>query len=101
MITYKIIEELRRKTKGLRVCILYYADDGMFLSNTREEAEECMRVVKEVGEKYGLMMNEQKTKCIIFNGIDEIQDIEGIEVFSELKYLGIKVQNIRNVYGNH
>ena len=106
MITYKVIEELKRRTRGMRVVgvkvsCLFYADDGMLVSDSKEEALNSVKVLQEVGLKYGLKMNESKTKCMIFNYRQVIGDLDGIEVVDELKYLGVTMKNERNVFGTH
>lgn len=47
-------------------------------------------------QKYGLRMDAQKTKRMIFNS-----NREEIEEVNNLKYLDITVQNLKNVYGKH
>ena len=56
LITYKIIEEMR-KTEGMKIlgpkitCLLH-ADDGLILA--KEKAERRIEIIREIGGKYGL-----------------------------------------------
>ena len=106
LITYKVIEELKKRTRGVRVagvkvCCLFYADDGLLLCDSEEEAVRSIRLLQEVGQKYGLKMNEKKTKCMVFNHREAIENIEGIEVVEEWKYLGVLMRNEKSVFGRH
>ena len=106
LITYKIIEELKRRTSGVvvggvKVSSLFFADDGMLLARGVEEAGRAVRILREEAGKYGLEMNTEKSKCMLFNGRgagEEVQEIEGVEVVSEVKYLGVMIENKSNLY---
>ena len=59
-----------RKTEGIKIlgpkiaCLLY-ADDGLILS--KDNAERSIEIIREIGGKYGLQLNERKSQCILFN----------------------------------
>lgn len=102
LITYKIIEALQR-TRGVRtgsskVTCLFYADDGLVLADNVEQARESIRIVKETGEKYGLQLNENKSQCIMFNVKENINEVEGIGVVKEIKYLGIIIRGKKDMF---
>ena len=78
MVTYKIIEELRKRAGGVRieemkVGPLFFVDDGMLLTRGREEAKRTVRILKEEAGKFGLEINMMKSECMIFN----VNRIEG------------------------
>ena len=103
MITYKIIEELKRKAGGVMIGDttinnLFFADDGLLLAKGVEEAKKLVRILKESTKKYGLEMNTAKSKCLIYNEKETIIEMEGMEVVKEIKYLGVKVENKRGLY---
>ena len=102
LITYKIIEEMRKtewiKVLGPKITYLFYADDGLILAKDKEKAERSIEIIREIGGKYGLQLNEQKSQCILFNTKEKCEIISNIEVVEELKYLGVKVQAKRNVF---
>ena len=104
LITYKIIEEMNRRTRGVRVggvkvSSLFFADDGMMLAEGVEEAKRTVRSLREEARKYGLGMNMEKSKCMMFNMEQEaVLEIEGMEVVEELKHLCVKIEGKRNLY---
>ena len=102
LITYKIIEEMR-KTEGIqilgpKITCLFYADDGLILAKDKEKAERSVEIIREIGGKYGLQLNERKSQCILFNMKEKYEKISNIEVVEEIKYLGVIVQAKRNVF---
>ena len=102
LITYKIIEEMR-KTEGIKILgakntCLFYADDGLILAKDKEKAERSIKIIREIGEKYGLQLNEQKTELLLFNTKEKCEKISNMEVVEELKYLGVIVQAKRIVF---
>ena len=60
----KIIEEMRKsegiKILGPKIICLFYADDLLILAKDKEKAERSIKIIREMGEKYGLQLNEQK-----------------------------------------
>ena len=87
LITYKIIEEMR-ETEGIqilgpKITCLFYADDGLILAKDKEKAERSIEIIKEIGGKYGLQLNERKSQCILFNMKEKCEKISIIEVVEE------------------
>lgn len=70
---------------------LFFADDGLLLARSVEEAKRIIGSLKVIAAKYGLEMNLGKSKCMLYNVRDEIQEVEGLEVVEELQYLGVRV----------
>ena len=103
LITYKIIDEMR-KTEGIQILrpkiitCLFYADDVLILSKDKEKAERSIEIIREIGGKYGLQLNERKSQGILFNMKEKCEKISNIEVVEEIKYLGVIVQAKRNVF---
>ena len=102
LITYKIIEEMRI-TEGIqilgpRITRLFYADDGLILAKDKEKAERSIDIIREIGGKYGLQLNEQRSQCILFNMKEKCEKISNTEVVGEIKYLGVIVRAKRNVF---
>ena len=49
------------------LCSLYNADDGLILTRDKKKAERSVEIIREIGGKYGLQLNERKSQCILFN----------------------------------
>ena len=56
-------------------------------------------VLKEVGEYYGLKINVDKSKALVYKCKEKPIEVGGIEVVSSLKYLGLMVDNKKDLYG--
>ena len=71
LITFKIIEEIKPiegiKILGPKITCLFYADDGLILPKDKEIAERSIKIIREIGGKYGLQLNERKSQCFLFN----------------------------------
>ena len=44
---------------GRKITCLFYADDGLILA--KEKAERSIEIIREIGGKYGLQLNERKS----------------------------------------
>ena len=55
-------------------------------------------IVEKIAGKYGLKLNRNKCKIMIFNSKQKIKEIAEIEVVKNIKYLGIKIDNERKWY---
>ena len=83
------------------IAILYFADDGLMLSNTIEEAENNIRLIQEIAQSLGLLINKDKSNILIYNLKEKPRAIENIEVCDTIKYLGVKISNTRNCFARH
>ena len=103
MVTYKIIEGMNRQCEGVNIggylirC-LFFADDGLLVSKTIEETRKKIQVLEQVGGYYGLGIHKGKSKVVIFNRQEQPGSIEGIKVEKEFKYLGLVVENRRDLF---
>ena len=104
MVVSKIIERLIQSGLGyrsghIRVPVLFYADDGLMLARSRREAEEMIGVLEESARECGLAINTEKSKCMVFNGGEEGgNEIRGMEVVKEVRYLGVLVSARRDCF---
>lgn len=106
LITYMILQEIEKGRSGYRdekfnIGLLFFADDGLILSQSVEEARENIRQVITISAKYGLDINKEKSNIIATNMKDQIDDIEGIKVVDDIKYLGIKINAGRLMFRKH
>ena len=92
---------------GMRVPVLFYADDGLLMARSREEAERMVNIMEECASMYGLSVNREKSACMVFNeqnGNDISRDGEnedemnGIRIVTQMSYLGVTVVNARDCY---
>ena len=103
LITYMIISELNRRGTGYRddnvnIESLYFADDGLLLANSIEDAKNNLKIVIQVSREFGLEINKEKSNVMIFNMKEQPEQIEGIKVVDRIKYLGIEIDNKRNYF---
>ena len=54
--------------------------------------------MRRVAGMYGLEMNVRKSQVLLFNVERQVEEVEGIAVVEEVKYLGVRVQNRRNIF---
>ena len=98
LITYMIIEELNRRGTGyeddqINVKSLFFADDGLLLSNSIDDAAKNIQIVTQISRTFGLEINKTKSNIMIFNLKEQPEYIGDIEVVSKIKYLGIEIDN--------
>ena len=106
LITFTIIEKLDQLNRGfkdqiLNVTSLFFADDGMLLASSVQDAERVVEKVVEAGLECGLEINKQKSNIVVFNMKDKPREIAGIEVKDKIKYLGITVNDSKNLFKTH
>ena len=86
------------KHEGINIPVLFYVDDGLILTHSENELKISILEVEKKSKEYGLKLNRNKCKILMINGKKEIKDIEGIEVVSEIKYLGVTVENTKTCF---
>lgn len=106
MVVGKIIEEILRSGMGYRcggiyIPVMFYADDGLLLARSREEAGEMIDVLERSSEACGLKINRDvgKSKCMIFNGTgNEAGSVRGIQIVEKMKYLGTLITQHKDCF---
>ena len=103
MVVGMIIERLLQSglgyvSEGMRVPVLFYADDGLLLARSTGEAERMIRILEEAAGESGLAINRDKSMCMVFNGENVGEDVGGVRVVSEMRYLGVTVVDKRDCY---
>ena len=63
---------MKKKTEGIKllgpkITCLSYADDELILAKDKEKAERSIEIIREIGGKYVLQLNERKSQCILLN----------------------------------
>ena len=103
LITYMIIRELEESKTGFKsekfsLGSLFFADDGLILAQSVNEAKECVKNITRISAKYGLDINTEKSEIMTINIKEGPNEIEGIKVVENIKYLGIKVNSGRQIF---
>ena len=103
LITYLIITELEKKGVGFvnqlfKIWILFFADDGLILAHSIEEAKNNIRILIDISKKCGLDINKEKSNIIICNMKEQPDSIEDIKVTDKIKYLGLDIDNKRTYF---
>ena len=106
MVLNHIIDEIVNAKAGFRndtvyVPTLFFADDGLLLSQNQRELEKMLAILIKVSGEVGLSINQKKCCIMIFNEKNKPVSIQGIEVVSEMKYLGITINDSQNCFKKH
>ena len=48
--------------------------------------------------KYGLELNKEKSSILVYNNNENIQEIDGIKVVNKIKYIGLMVDNEKDLF---
>ena len=106
LMTYEIIQKLEAEQIGFRndkfkIPILYYADDGLLLSRSVEEATYSINLIQDIAMQCGLQINKEKSNVLIYNQREQPDTIANVKTCSKIKYLGITIENKRNCFKEH
>ena len=71
------------------------------MAETKENAKKNLEILKRVSESFGLKINKEKSKILVYNSKEDIKEIEGIEVVDKIKYLGIIIDNKKELFQSH
>ena len=103
LLTYIIAKEIESTNAGFKnhkfhLPVLFFADDSLLLANSIEEAQENLKTLIAISNECGLDINKKKSNIIIYNMKEAPNNIENIQVTNSIKYLGIIVENTRNMF---
>ena len=106
LITYMIMSRLEKDGKGvqidnLNIHSLFYADDSLTLSSSIKNAQHNIKIMKEVSKTFGLEINKEKSKILLFNCKEKVEEIEGIKVVDKIKYLGVEISSNTDIFKTH
>ena len=79
--------------------ISYFVDDGLLLAQGKKD-ETMLEILKIGAEEVGLRINKEITQVTIYNMKDKPESIGGIFVKDKMKYLGVNINNTRNLFKN-
>ncbi|XP_068227857.1 uncharacterized protein [Palaemon carinicauda] len=103
ILQYMIIKQVEKEGNGfkndiIKLVVVFFADDVLVLAESIEDAELNIRNLIDIGKQYGLDINRDKSSVLFYNMKEKPDNIEGIRVVSNIKYLGIKVDDSRNMF---
>lgn len=103
MLTYKIMERIEKdgdgfKDEDFKISSLFFADDALVIAESIEGARRNIKMIIEEGKRYGLDINAEKSNILIYNLNEKPENIEGIKTVEEINYLGITVENKRDIF---
>ena len=80
------------------IVALFFADDGMILMQTLQEAKESIQILSNIAKDCGLSINKNKSNIIIFNSKNQPEYIEDIPITTIITYLGLNIHNKKDCY---
>lgn len=103
LITYILIEQLNKtgvgyKDESFHINTLFYADDGLNLAQSVEDAQKSIEIITKLVGENGLQINQSKSNIIIYNMKERPREIAGIKVVNKIKYLGITVVDQKDCF---
>ena len=106
LITYAILIELNKHNIGFKdelfnINTLFFADDGLCLAQSVEEARLRITQLSRIVGEYGLEINAIKSNIVIYNMKNKPDQIGGIRVKRSFEYLGITVCDKKDCFALH
>ena len=103
LVTFMIIRRLEEEgakyeVNGRNASSLFFADDSMLFSKTKQDAEKNLEIMVRVGREYGLEINKEKSKVLVYRGREDYKEVGGIEVAKNFKYLGLIINDEDDIY---
>ena len=101
-----LIEEVEKEDLGFKnekifVPVLFFADDGLLLTESVDDMKILIEMVEKKGKEIGLEINRNKSMAMIYNMNDKPVEINGIIVKSAFKYLGLTINDSINCFKLH
>ena len=91
-------EGVRYDVEGRDCSTLFFADDSMIFAKTKDDAEKNLRIMTEVAREYGLEINKEKSKVMVYGDKANYEEIGGIKVVKSLKYLGLMIEDDKDIF---
>ena len=71
LITYEIMNKLEEKGEkftigDINMNSIFFADDSITIAKTLEATKKNLEIIKDISKKFGLIVNEKKSKIMIF-----------------------------------
>merc|ERR1712240_698509 len=103
IVTFKIMSSIELRgieyeIEGQKITTLFFAVDSLAMARTLEAAKKNLRIIEEDSRKYGLELNKEKSSILVYNNKENIEEIDGIKVVNKIEYLGLKIDNERDIF---
>ena len=106
LVTYVIIKKLEEKgepfnIEGQDLSSLFFADDNLLAAASIKQMVKNLKVVKEISSEFGLVINEAKSKALVYKWNDNekgTEEIEGIKIVKRMKYLGLEICDEKDIF---
>ena len=103
LVTYEIMNRLEQEgakyeVDNINLNSIFYADDSILIAKTIENASRNLKILIEVSASFGLHINKDKSNIMVFNNKINIEEIDGIRVVNKIKYLGLILDNKRDLF---
>ena len=103
LVTYLIIEKMYTCLNGIntnlgKIVALFFADNGMILMQTLQEAKESIQILSNIAKDGGLSIIKNKSNIIIFNSNNQPEYIEDIPITTTITYIGVSIHNKKDCY---
>ena len=80
-------------TNICKIVALFFADDGIILMQTLQEAKESIQILSNIATDCGLNINKNKSNIIIVNSNNQPEYIEDIPITTSITYLRVNIHD--------
>ena len=103
MITYILIDKLQNCDLDFiyivcKISAIFFAGDGLLLTDNLHKTNEIIQILIDISRECGLELNKDKSKILIFNCKDKVEEIQGIQTTKEITYLGLTITKNRDCF---
>ena len=103
LVTYMIMKSVEERGEkyeidGQNMSTIFFADDIIAMAKTLQIARKNLDIITEESKKFGLEINKEKSSILIYNNSENITELEGIKVEHKFKYLGLTVDDKKNIF---
>ena len=85
LLIQKNVLDITTSDKLYRGNSLWLADDANLVAGSKEDMQKNIGILMEAAGKYGLKLNEKKTKILQVRGTEKVDQIDGFSVEKEAK----------------